>query len=67
MLIGFHSNIRRIRSNKTLIGLPGAILEVYPVPQDKRKADGSGSGLLSIGGNRTNIIIRNIVFQGPGA
>ncbi|MDR1679815.1 MAG: hypothetical protein LBR81_08585 [Prevotellaceae bacterium] len=59
----------KINSNKTLIGLPGAKLEVYPVPQDERNPNGLGSHLLTIDKNSgvKNIIIRNLIFQGPGA
>lgn len=56
-----------VASNKTVIGLEGAKLQVYPIAQDKRRADGLGSGLMIIDKNERNIILRNLVFQGPGA
>lgn len=46
-------------SNKTLIGLPGAKLKSIGYEQ-------SNSGIFSMSGAK-NIIIRNIVFEGPGS
>ncbi len=47
-----------IKSNKTLLGLPGAKL----ISNDQTK---EGSGILSI--SSSNVIIRNLTFEGPGA
>ena len=49
-----------VGSNKTLLGLPGATLL-----SDTQTA--SGSGILRIANNESNVIIRNIIFEGPGA
>ncbi len=48
-----------LKSNKTLIGLPGAKL----VSNDQTK---DGSGILKMNGI-SNVIIRNLIFEGPGA
>ncbi|WP_035645210.1 T9SS type A sorting domain-containing protein [Flavobacterium sp. ASV13] len=47
-------------TNKTVIGLPGARL----VNTDQTAA---GSGILSLKSGSDNIIIRNLIFEGPGA
>ncbi|PBJ16140.1 T9SS type A sorting domain-containing protein [Flavobacterium sp. ACN6] len=47
-------------NNKTLIGLPGARL----VNLDQTAA---GSGILNLKPGSSNIIIRNLIFEGPGA
>ncbi|WPO77659.1 T9SS type A sorting domain-containing protein [Flavobacterium sp. KACC 22761] len=47
-------------TNKTIIGLPGARL----VSTDQTA---SGSGILSLKPGSDNIIIRNLIFEGPGA
>jgi len=47
-------------TNKTIIGLPGARL----VSTDQTAA---GSGILSLKPGSDNIIIRNLIFEGPGA
>ncbi len=49
-----------VKSNKTLLGLPGAKL----VSADQTK---DGSGILSLGSGISNVIIRNLIFEGPGA
>ncbi|HSD08794.1 T9SS type A sorting domain-containing protein [Flavobacterium sp.] len=46
--------------NKTIIGLPGAKL----VNIDQTK---TGSGILYLKGGSDNVIIRNLIFEGPGA
>ncbi len=48
-----------VKSNKTLIGLPGAKLLTNDMTA-------RGSGILSLG-NISNVIIRNLIFEGPGA
>ncbi|KAF2507172.1 T9SS type A sorting domain-containing protein [Flavobacterium zhairuonense] len=47
-------------NDKTIIGLPGARL----VSTDQTAA---GSGILNIKPGSNNIIIRNLIFEGPGA
>ncbi|MNK64787.1 Pectate trisaccharide-lyase precursor [compost metagenome] len=47
-------------NDKTIIGLPGARL----VNLDQTAA---GSGILSLKSGSNNIIIRNLIFEGPGA
>jgi pectate lyase len=47
-------------SDKTIIGLPGARL----VSTDQTAA---GSGILNLKPGSNNIIIRNLIFEGPGA
>ncbi|MBN1127609.1 MAG: T9SS type A sorting domain-containing protein [Chitinispirillaceae bacterium] len=53
------SRIAGSYSNKTLLGLPGAKL----VNNDQTK---DGSGILHLRGG-SNFIIRNLIFEGPGA
>ena len=47
-------------SNKTLLGLPGAHLV-------NNNQTASTSGILYLGSGSDNVIIRNIIFEGPGA
>ncbi|WP_264551225.1 T9SS type A sorting domain-containing protein [Flavobacterium sp. N2038] len=47
-------------TNKTIIGLPGARL----INTDQTA---SGSGILNLKPGSDNIIIRNLIFEGPGA
>lgn len=47
-------------SNKTIIGLPGAKL----VNTDQTK---DGSGVMYLQSGSTNVILRNLIFEGPGA
>ncbi|HYG14390.1 MAG TPA: Ig-like domain-containing protein, partial [Bacteroidia bacterium] len=47
-------------TNKTLLGLPGARLRNLNQTKD-------GSGILNIKGGSNNVIIRNLIFEGPGA
>lgn len=54
------SRIAGVYTNKTIIGLPGAKL----VNPDKTR---DGSGILHLREGSTNIIIRNLIFEGPGA
>jgi pectate lyase len=46
--------------NKTLLGLPGARL----VNNDQTE---KGSGILNLNERSSNVIIRNLIFEGPGA
>ena len=56
---GEEQMIRRVVANKTIIGLPGAKLL-----SDAQTANG---GILQLSANSNNVIIRNLVFEGPGA
>lgn len=47
-------------TNKTIIGLPGARLINNTQTQ-------SGSGILNLKSGSSNVIIRNLIFEGPGA
>ncbi len=54
------SRISRTITNKTLIGLAGAKL----INLDQTK---DGSGILNLKSGSSNVIIRNLTFEGPGA
>lgn len=47
-------------NNKTIIGLPGARLINNTQTQ-------AGSGILNLKSGSSNVIIRNLIFEGPGA
>jgi len=53
-------NISEVITNKTIIGLPNARLVSNSQTQ-------SGSGILNIKNGSNNVIIRNLIFEGPGA
>jgi len=52
--------ISAVIQNKTLLGLPGATLVNETQTQ-------SGAGILNLKNGSTNVIIRNLIFKGPGA
>ncbi|MBP0904226.1 T9SS type A sorting domain-containing protein [Mariniflexile gromovii] len=52
--------ISEVVTNKTILGLPGARLV-------NNKQTASGSGILNLKSGSSNVIIRNIIFEGPGA
>lgn len=55
-------------TNKTIIGLPGAKLintQFTPNVDDPNRVDPSGIFTIKPGSN--NVIIRNLIFEGPGA
>lgn len=52
--------ISEVVVNKTIIGLPGARLVNNTLTQ-------SGSGILNLKNGSNNVIIRNLIFEGPGA
>lgn len=54
------SMIKAKVQNKTILGLPGARL----VNNNQTK---TGSGILYLQDGSTNVIIRNLIFEGPGA
>lgn len=53
-------NISEVVTNKTIIGLPNARLVNNTQTQ-------SGSGILNLKNGSNNVIIRNLIFEGPGA
>ncbi len=52
--------ISEVVINKSIIGLPGARLVNNNLTQ-------SGSGILNLKNGSNNVIIRNLIFEGPGA
>jgi pectate lyase len=54
-------------TNKTIIGLPGAILRNTLININDAAESASNSGILNIKPGSNNVIIRNLIFQGPGA
>lgn len=54
-------------SNKTIIGLPGARFQNTQIIVGDSPASKAVSGILYIQKTSDNVIIRNIIFQGPGA
>lgn len=52
--------ISEVLKNKTIIGLPGAKL----INDNQTQ---SGSGILNLKNGSENVIIRNLIFEGPGA
>ena len=52
--------IKVVAKNKTLLGLPGAKLV-------NTTQTASGGGTLYLSSGSTNVIIRNLIFEGPGA
>lgn len=52
--------ISEVVTNKTIIGLPGARLV-------NLKQTAAGSGILNLKAGSSNVIIRNLIFEGPGA
>lgn len=53
-------NISEVVINKTILGLPGSKLVNNTQTQ-------SGSGILNLKNGSNNVIIRNLIFEGPGA
>lgn len=54
-------------SNKTIIGLPGARLRNLQIKPGDVAGSKATSGILYIQNASDNIIIRNLIFEGPGA
>ena len=52
--------ISEVVIDKTILGLPGAKLVNLTLTQ-------SGSGILNLKNGSNNVIIRNLIFEGPGA
>lgn len=54
-------------NNKTIIGLPGAKLRNLQITIGDSTASANNSGILYIKAGSKNVIIRNLIFEGPGA
>lgn len=54
-------------TNKTIIGLPGARLRNNQITIGNPLTSGDNSGILYIKPGSSNAIIRNLIFEGPGA
>ncbi|WP_233741987.1 T9SS type A sorting domain-containing protein [Halpernia frigidisoli] len=54
-------------NNKTIIGLPGARLRNLQITPGNSTASANASGILYIKPGSNNVIIRNLIFEGPGA
>jgi pectate lyase len=54
-------------NNKTIIGLPGAILKNTQIDINNATTSKNVSGIFGLKENSSNVIFRNLIFQGPGA
>ena len=54
-------------NNKTILGLPGARLRNNQITIGNSAQSATNSGILNIKPGSNNIIIRNLIFEGPGA
>ena len=54
-------------TNKTIIGLPGAKLRNIQITIGNSITSAANSGILYIKSGSKNVIIRNLIFEGPGA
>ncbi|MBK0368392.1 pectate lyase family protein [Flavobacterium agrisoli] len=55
-------------NNKTIIGLPGArLVNLKQVKPTSGLSNEDNSGILTLKPGSSNVIIRNLVFEGPGA
>lgn len=54
-------------TNKTIIGLSGAKLRNTQITVGDSPTSAANSGILYIKSGSKNVIIRNLIFQGPGA
>ena len=54
-------------TNKTIIGLPGARLRNLQITVGNSTTSANNSGILNIKPGSNNVIIRNLIFEGPGA
>lgn len=54
-------------NNKTIIGLPGAKLRNIQITVGNSTTSANNSGILNIKPASNNVIIRNLIFEGPGA
>nr|WP_315200923.1 T9SS type A sorting domain-containing protein [uncultured Flavobacterium sp.] len=54
-------------TNRTIIGLPGARLRNLQIIPGDSPTSAANSGILYIKSGSNNVIIRNLIFEGPGA
>lgn len=54
-------------TNKTIVGLPGARLRNTQITIGNSTTSAANSGILYIKSGSNNVIIRNLIFEGPGA
>lgn len=54
-------------TNRTIIGLPGARLRNNKITVGDSQTSANNSGILYIKSGSNNVIIRNLIFEGPGA
>ncbi|SEO21263.1 pectate lyase [Flavobacterium sp. CF108] len=54
-------------SNKTILGLPGAKLRNLQITVGNSTTSAANSGIINIKPGSNNVIIRNLIFEGPGA
>lgn len=54
-------------TNRTIIGLPGARLRNLQITPGDSPTSAANSGILYIKSGSNNVIIRNLIFEGPGA
>ncbi len=54
-------------TNRTIIGLPGARLRNLQITVGNSATSAANSGILYIKSGSNNVIIRNLIFEGPGA
>jgi len=54
-------------NNKTIIGLPGARLRNTQITVGNSTTSANNSGIINIKPGSNNVIIRNLIFEGPGA
>ncbi|WP_163397238.1 T9SS type A sorting domain-containing protein [Flavobacterium fluviatile] len=66
-IIDFPKQYKITLSDKTIIGLPGARFRNTQIFIGDSPASKAISGILYIQKTSNNIIIRNLIFQGPGA
>jgi pectate lyase len=54
-------------TNKSIIGLPGARLRNLQITPGNSDVSAANSGILYLKPGSNNVIIRNLIFEGPGA
>lgn len=54
-------------TNKTILGLPGAKLRNLQITVGNSTTSAANSGIINIKPGSNNVIIRNLIFEGPGA
>lgn len=56
-----------LMTNVTIVGLPGARLRNLQITPGNSTTSANNSGILYIKPGSNNVIIRNLIFEGPGA